>query len=335
MERKIVALMFSDVAGFSKLNEAQLGVFLTSVLPEIANLLKKYRNNFIELNTWGDAIVIATADPYALAHFALDLRDFFLNKNWSAIHLPQELSSRIALHTGVIFTGDDPIRGINGIIGTQVNLAARIEPVTPPGEVWATQEFRSMINTATDPALAFDELGERPLAKKFGSARLYRLRRHHDAPLTQSEMDKREVSARQESEESVSIDAAIAATEIDFRLFHTLRSQDNTENLLQSLSVFQPTVWKQLIAYRLSLRILLTKFCRARGKGVRDTESISDMLDFLQEKNVNQDFIRELRLISDRTYFAEWAARTPPSNHEITGLLSKAPDVLKQLARMI
>lgn len=207
--------------------------------------------------------------------------------------------------------------------------------MTPSGEVWATQEFRNMIDTQTDPTLDFDDLGERPLAKKFGSARLYRLRRRNDAPLTSIDMDSREIAALQQSEESVSIDEAMVATETDFRLFQILRNKDNVDILLQSIAGFQPTVWKQLISYRILLRVLLIKYCRAKNKGVTDNESITSMLSFLQIQNVNADFIDELRKISDITYFAEWTSGTPPYNNDIKELISKAPVVLRRLANMI
>ncbi len=189
MERKLVGMMFSDVSGYSSLKEPQLRVFIETVLQEIAEVLNQARNDCLEINTWGDAIVAASADPYKLAHVALDLRDYFKNKNWEDSHLPSSLACRIALHAGVVFIGDDPIRQRPGIVGTQVNLAARIEPVTTPGEVWVTEQFAKMIAENVDKTIGFDDLGERPLAKKFGSARLFRLRRSHETAPAPNDME--------------------------------------------------------------------------------------------------------------------------------------------------
>lgn len=172
--------MFSDVAGYSNLTEPRLKVFLETVLPEVGALIDVFRKDLVEVNTWGDAVVCASQDPYVVARLALDLRDFYRNKNWADMHLPDSLTCRIALHAGVVYTGDDPIRKLPGIIGTQVNLAARIEPVTVPGQVWVSEQFHNLIDPRSDSTLAFDDLQERPLAKKFGSARLFRLRRHHE-----------------------------------------------------------------------------------------------------------------------------------------------------------
>lgn len=190
MRRETSAMLFCDVAGYSDLTEAQLRAFLERILPAVSAVLDGTsksgqpppREQLTELNTWGDAIVAVSRDPYVLARLALDIRDFYKGRNWLDDHLPQTLSCRIALHAGVIFVGHDPIRNRDGVVGTQVNMAARIEPVTTPGEVWVSEQFMKLIDPKTDPTLAFDDLGERPLAKRFGSARLYHLRRAHESP---------------------------------------------------------------------------------------------------------------------------------------------------------
>lgn len=132
------------------------------------------------INSWGDAVVIVSEDSLALATTALDLGDLLNNQNWSSLELPA-LSSRISLHCGPIYFGKDPFSEVEGIVGTQVNLAARIEPVTLPGHVWATDNFISTLSLETQTNLAWDDLGERPLAKEWGAKRLYRLRRSHES----------------------------------------------------------------------------------------------------------------------------------------------------------
>jgi len=78
--------------------------------------------------------------------------------------------------------GQDPFSGQTGIIGTQVNLVSRVEPITLPGHVWATDNFVSLLSQYECPNLAWDDLGERPLAKEWGAKRLYRVRRAHESP---------------------------------------------------------------------------------------------------------------------------------------------------------
>lgn len=189
IKREIVLLLFSDVANYSSMTDAQLEVFMGKVLPDIAEIFEKHRKDFIELNTWGDAIVIASRDPYILSHLALDLRDFFRDRNWIDDLLPADLSCRIALHCGAVYVGYDPLRKRKGIVGSEVNLAARVEPVTSEGEVWVTDKFRPHINVDNDPTLAFQDLGEQPLAKYFNATKLYRLSRSDEPKLDPREFE--------------------------------------------------------------------------------------------------------------------------------------------------
>jgi class 3 adenylate cyclase/tetratricopeptide (TPR) repeat protein len=176
-ERHIVSVLFSDVAGYSKLTEPQLRVFLEHVLPTISNMLAKDRDNIIELNTWGDAIVVVSADPYFIARFAFELRDYYRDTPWEEFHLPDNLGCRISLNTGVVFIGSDPIRQKQGILGAHMNLTARIEQITPVGEIFTTENFKHLIDRPDKHRIAFDDVGHRSLPKDYGACHLFRVRR--------------------------------------------------------------------------------------------------------------------------------------------------------------
>lgn len=182
-ERFIAPILFLDIAGFSDLKERELRCYLQHVLPEISEqAVDRYRDDLLELNTWGDAIVAVARDPFVIAHLALDLRDYFNNKNWSDVDIDKNLRCRIALHAGVVFMGPDPLRRKqHAVIGTEVNIAARIEPVTEPGQIWVTENFKNNCVTRTDSKLVFEYIGRRKLAKNVGPETLYRLWRKTDA----------------------------------------------------------------------------------------------------------------------------------------------------------
>jgi class 3 adenylate cyclase len=174
---QVVGLLFADVVGYSKLTEPQLVTFVTKVLPDLnAQVVDPHRKDFIDLNTWGDGLVAMAPDPYRLADFALRLRDFYRNRHWHGDGLPN-LQCRIAVHQGRVCITEDPIRKTRTVAGQQVNMAARIEPVTDPGEIWVTEAFFHLIPPNQQLPFGFDALGPKELAKKFGSAHLYRLRR--------------------------------------------------------------------------------------------------------------------------------------------------------------
>lgn len=175
---KLAGILFLDVKGFSKLSHAQLERFMVSVWPELGAVIDPYRTALLDLNTWGDGIIAVSDNPVKLARLSLALRDYFRVTNFEEKSLPNTLQARISLHAGPVFIGFDPIRKSQGVIGSEVNLAARVEPVIVPGEVWTTEAFAHMIsNHESAEKLAFDDLGPRQLAKNHGSKRLLRLRR--------------------------------------------------------------------------------------------------------------------------------------------------------------
>jgi hypothetical protein len=139
-----------------------------------------FRDEFLELNTWGDGIMAALQSPYQMALFALAMRDFYRNRIWKEDLLPK-LKPRIALHAGYVHIGEDPIRKTKGIVGMQVILPARLEPQGVPGEIWASKQFFDLVPADQELPFAFEHLGEKDLAKGFGITQVYRLRREYEA----------------------------------------------------------------------------------------------------------------------------------------------------------
>ena len=189
MQREMMSVMFMDVKGYSKLNEPQLERFFQVVLPDVADQISRVPTRHV--NSWGDAVVVVAADPMKLAGLALEIRDLFQTRNWQEIELPR-LACRIALHVGTIYFGTDPFSKKEGIVGTQINLAARIEPVTIPNQVWTTESFISLLSQDAQDNLEWDNLGKRQLAKDWGAKILYRIRYKHE-PQLDSDFEKKTV----------------------------------------------------------------------------------------------------------------------------------------------
>jgi class 3 adenylate cyclase len=55
-----------------------------------------------------------------------------------ALGLPERMTLRISLHAGPVYVYEDQIINRENYIGSHVNRAARMEPVTVPGHVYAT-----------------------------------------------------------------------------------------------------------------------------------------------------------------------------------------------------
>lgn len=81
---------------------------------------------------------------------------------------------RISLHHGPIFEHFDAVRSAQTFYGTEVTVAARIEPRVPVGAIYTTQPFAAMVESDQND-LNFELVGKMDLAKNYGVRILYRL----------------------------------------------------------------------------------------------------------------------------------------------------------------
>ena len=177
MSRQIQTMMFADVVGFSKLCEASTAAFFIEFLSRVEQIIDACEVKPSFCNTWGDGLFVVFEDVTASAKFALTLRDMVAETDWVSLGLPVNLDIRVGMHTGPVFRAHDPIIGKDNFFGTQVNRAARIEPVAVPGSVMLTEQCACLLAESGVNEYACDYLGVIELAKKFGSGNLYRLRR--------------------------------------------------------------------------------------------------------------------------------------------------------------
>jgi class 3 adenylate cyclase len=110
----------------------------------------------------------------AAAQCALDLQTALADVDLEAHGLPSTLALRLGGHYGPVFEARDPVQGVMNYFGAHVSRTARIEPVTPPGEVFVTEQFAARL--ALEPrGYACDYVGQVPAAKNYGTLRMYHL----------------------------------------------------------------------------------------------------------------------------------------------------------------
>ena len=109
--------------------------------------------------------------------FALDLADFVAATKWEEKGLRSGLNLRIGLHAGPVYEFDDPITGSRTYSGTHVSRAARIEPITPPGQVYASESFAALAAARRAEGFICDYVGQTPMAKGYGTLPTYHVRR--------------------------------------------------------------------------------------------------------------------------------------------------------------
>ena len=141
---RVVAILFADAVGFSKLTEAEVPHFVQHFLGAIAKLSNRFADSIMAKNTWGDGLYFVFSDVDLAGNFALQLADLVTKQNWEEKGLPRGLNLRIALHAGPVYEFDDPITGNRSYSGTHVSRAARIEPIAPPSQVYASEAFAAL-----------------------------------------------------------------------------------------------------------------------------------------------------------------------------------------------
>jgi len=169
-------LMFADFAGFSRVHDAFAPQFHEHFLRIGAVQIAESPVKPLDAKTWGDGLYVVFDSPQDGAEFALGFLDRTLDVDWTAAGLSSTSRIRIALHAGPVFRGFDPVMGRDDFFGSSVTRTARIEPVTQPGTVYASEAFAATLAVAGG-AFALEYVGRMPLAKAYGESRIYRLDR--------------------------------------------------------------------------------------------------------------------------------------------------------------
>jgi adenylate cyclase len=86
------------------------------------------------------------------------------------------MNLRIALHCGPVYCGRNPLTGARLYTGPHTSRTARIEPITPPGQVYASSAFAAVACALGVDDLSMTYIGRMALAKGYGELSLYHLR---------------------------------------------------------------------------------------------------------------------------------------------------------------
>ncbi len=176
-DSRILAILFADAVDFGKLTESQVPRFVHHFLGAIAKLIREFKHTTLEKKTWGDGLFFVFSSVEHAGSFALDLAELVANIDWTRYSLPAGLNLRIALHAGPVYEFADPITGERSYGGTHVNRAARMEPITPWGQVYASEAFAALAAAQGVTDFACDYVGQTPMAKGYGTLPTYYVRR--------------------------------------------------------------------------------------------------------------------------------------------------------------
>jgi len=183
VKRSVKCILFADIVGFSKLQEEHTPYFMYNLLQDFSESLKSLGEQPEIINTWGDAIFAVYDRAKNLMEFALMLRNTIKDTDWTSRNLPAGMNIRIALHAGPVFIGTDSITNNRNAYGAHINRTARMEPVTIPGCIYASEQFASMLAIETGEQYRYEYVGILSLPKGFGKQETYHIEiREGDKP---------------------------------------------------------------------------------------------------------------------------------------------------------
>ncbi len=168
-------LLFADVKGYSKLNEKQLVTFSTVFLKYISEVFEKYNEGILIKRTQGDGLFIVFNSLNIAAECANEIKNIIVATQWQEYGLPEDLTIRISLDAGPVYSYIEPVTKNLELCGDYVNRAARMEPITPPGYIYASETFTAMANVEKLSDFNFAYAGQVVLPKGHGIIPAYHM----------------------------------------------------------------------------------------------------------------------------------------------------------------
>ena len=126
MTRRLAAIMFTDIAGYTPLSQADEAAALRLLQEQnrlVRPLLEIHRGRLVK--SMGDGLLIEFANALEAVECAMDLQRHIQERNTR--EASPALQVRIGIHLGDV-QGDG-----SDILGDAVNIASRIEPLAAPG----------------------------------------------------------------------------------------------------------------------------------------------------------------------------------------------------------
>ena len=143
-QRKLAAIMFTDMVGYSALAQRNDKLAL-ELLEEHREVLREIfsRFNGTEIKTIGDAFLVEFNSALEAAQCAIEIQRTLAKRNADA-PAERQIQVRIGVHIGdVVHRGGD-------VYGDGVNIASRIEPLAGAGGICVSMDVERQIRNAVE-----------------------------------------------------------------------------------------------------------------------------------------------------------------------------------------
>jgi len=150
-ERKLAAIMFTDMVGYSALTQEDEALAL-ELLEEHRQILRPFfpKHGGREVETAGDAFFVEFSSALEAVKCAIDIQKELWERNKN-VSKERHLIIRIGIHLG-----DVVHKGAN-VLGDGVNIAARIEPLAQSGGVCVSEDVARQVQNKIELALKIVE----------------------------------------------------------------------------------------------------------------------------------------------------------------------------------
>ena len=140
-QRKLAAIMFTDIVGYSALaqkNEALALKLLEEHRQLLRTLFRKHEGT--EIKTIGDAFLVEFTSTLEAIRCAAEIQEALKDYDAAASGQSVKIQIRIGLHMG------DVVYRENDVFGDGVNIASRIEPLAKPGGICLSQQVYDQVH---------------------------------------------------------------------------------------------------------------------------------------------------------------------------------------------
>lgn len=167
MTRRLAAIMFTDLVGFTRLGQKDEEAALR-LRREHQSLLRPIFARFAgrEVKTLGDGFLVEFASAVESVRCAVEIQRAIGGRN-ASVGSEAPISLRIGLHLG------DVVEEEGDVVGDAVNVASRIEPLAEPGGICLSATIYEQVRNKLP--IVFERVGSRSLKNVQEPVEIYRV----------------------------------------------------------------------------------------------------------------------------------------------------------------
>ena len=167
IERKLVAVLYADVVGYSRLmgeDEADTHKTVSAFLDSFAAAIEGHKGAVVHYA--GDAVLAEFQSVIAAVTCAVDIQRDIAAQN-AGISQERQVLFRIGVNLGEVIVARDDI------FGDGVNVAARLEGLAEPGGICVSASVHQQVKGKID--VTFEDMGDQRVKNIAEPVRTYRV----------------------------------------------------------------------------------------------------------------------------------------------------------------